>query len=66
MSVDSAAASPNTPLATCPQAKRDTRNPTALSSERHLGAMRTTAAATYSPPPKVSPPQHGIKRAQFT
>ena len=34
-----------------PQAKRDTRNPTALSHERNLGPYRTTARATHTAPP---------------
>ena len=47
----SAASAPFSSISTRPQAKRDTRNPTALSPERNLGPYRTTARATHTAPP---------------
>ncbi|PRW57768.1 flagellar associated [Chlorella sorokiniana] len=50
----------------CIKAKRDTRNPTALSPERKLGPYSTTARTSHTAPPAVSPPRYGIKRVDFT
>jgi hypothetical protein len=39
--------------------KRDTVNPTALSQDRHLGALRTTAMSAHAHPGRAQPPEHG-------
>lgn len=48
------------------QAKRDTTNPTALSPERDLGPLRTTAGDAHADPGVVAPPKHGIRQVPFT
>ena len=39
--------------------KRDTVNPTALSRDRHVGALKTTTLAVHAHPGRAQPPEHG-------